>query len=139
MGPHQVNALLEATNGVWTVLNGFFIAFLIQHLVVEHRSQNLSPLNWLFNLPLGMQVAVSLLIATVGGFVLRASVWVWRIQTGGQGPISTELTIAVLCGTTIGAVGMLCQLRVFSQSYYGNWPWIIAALASVAFVLWTVH
>ena len=134
MDPHQVNDLLEITNGIWTILNAFFTAFLINYLISEHRENNLSTFNWFTGLPLGMQVAVSLLIATIGTMILRCSVWVWRFQTEGIGPLSTPLTIAVLFGTLTGAIGMLCQLRVFSKPYYGHWPWIAAAIASLVFV-----
>lgn len=109
----------------------FFIAFLLHHLWETRRSIDWS--DWFLDQPKGAQVAVAILIADIGNWIVRGVVWVWR-ETGAVTPLPDWVVGGIAFGALIGTVGILCKLRVFSIVRFGHAPWIACAAATMIFV-----
>lgn len=134
---HFASMVFEIVNGAWTILSTYFVIWLVVHLRMEGRQRGIEGLGWL-SLPLGMQVAVSLLVSDFGTALSRAVAWQWRLTTGGKVPLTHAETIFLVLGAAIAAVGILCQIRVFTRAYLGNWPWITVGLVTAAYILGSV-
>lgn len=129
MNAFQLNLLLTIINGAWTISLGAFIIFLVFHLFqrgVDWR-------DWFFDAPVGAQVAVAILVADLGNWIVRTAVWVWR-ETG-QETIPNWLVGWIIAGAFIGSVGIFCKLRVFSVPWFGHGPWLVTLIVTAAFIL----
>lgn len=129
MDADQLNLLLTIINGAWTISLGAFIAFLVHHLYEEGVSLR----DWFFNAPVGQQVAVAILVADLGNWIVRTAVWVWR-ETG-QPDVPNWLVVCIIIGALIGSVGIFCKLRVFSVPRFGQGPWLATLLVTAAFII----
>lgn len=119
----DLNTFLSIVNGAWTIMLTFFIAFLLHHLWQTRRRPSF-----------GTKVAVAILIADIGNWIVRGAVWVWR-EVGAPTPLPDWVTALIGLGAFVGSVGMLCKLRVFSVVRFGHKPWIACALATMVFVV----
>lgn len=127
----DLNTFLSIVNGTWTIMLAFFIVFLIFHLWEVRRTFDWS--DWFLDQPKGAQVAVAILVADFGNWIVRGAVWVWR-ETGAQQPLPDWAVASIAIGALIGTVGMLCKLRVFSIVRFGHAPWLFCAAAAAIFV-----
>lgn len=128
-----LNSFLSIVNGAWAIMLTFFIVFLLHYLWtaiprVQWR-------DWFGGHPGAAQVAVAILIADIGNWIVRGSVWIWR-ETGAVDPLPEWLIASIAFGACIGTWGMLCKLRVFSLERFGQLPWMVCAGITVLFVGW---
>ncbi len=127
--------ILEIVNGAWTILTALFVIFLAYHLWCEGQRRRFSTDEWFGPFPLGMQVAVALLVADIGTVISRGAAWSWFLTTEARGPIEGIVGSLLVIGSFIAAIGILCQIRIFSKGYFGNAPWILAAVMSIIYVV----
>jgi hypothetical protein len=135
----SVNVLFEIVNGAWAIGLTFFIAFLIHYLYENRVDRDMTFRQWVSGSDqspsvTAAQVAVALLISDVGNWIVRFSVWIWRETTGGVGAIPPSFIYPIMVGGAIGAVGILCKLRVFSRHRFGHWPWVTCAVTLMLFI-----
>lgn len=135
----SVNVLFEIVNGAWAIGLTFFIIFLIHYLFENRIDRDLTFRQWLSGRShspqiAAAQVAVAMLIADTGNWIVRGSVWVWRETTGGVGTIPPSFIYPIMIGGAIGAIGILCKLRVFSLRRFGHWPWVSCAATLLLFI-----
>ena len=127
----DLNTFLSIVNGTWTIMLSFFIVFLLFHLWEVRQTFHLH--DWFLDQPKGAQVAVAILVADVGNWIVRGAVWVWR-EVGAPTPLPEWLVALISLGALIGTVGMLCKLRVFSMVRFGHAPWLFCVAAAATFV-----
>ncbi len=135
----NVNVLFEIVNGAWAIGLTFFIIFLIHYLFENRIDRDMTFWQWVSGAHqspsvIAAQVAVALLISDTGNWIVRGSVWIWRETTGGAGTIPPAFIWPIMIGGSIGAIGILCKLRVFSRQRFGNWPWLTCGCTLVLFV-----
>lgn len=119
----DLNTFLSIVNGAWTIMLAVFVVFLMNHLW-ETRGTDSE----------GRAVAVAILIADVGNWIVRGSVWVWR-EVGAPTPLPDWLIGLIGFGALVGTIGMLCKLRVFSIARFGHAPWVACAVAVLVFIV----
>lgn len=132
MNSAAFNIVFETVNGAWTILTAFFVVFLLVHFKMEWNWRGLGWRSWP-HLPLGLRVAIALFVTSLGTVISRIGAWHWR-HAGGHMPVSDLDAGLLLSGALIAAVGILCQIRVFTSPYLGHWPWIMSAVIVVAYV-----
>lgn len=127
-----MNLFFRLSNGAWVLLLLFFAVFLIAHIAIEWRFKRLS-MGDVLSLPLGMQVAISILVADIGNLIIALVVWL-APDVATHGFPATMIGF-ILAGQSIRAVGMLCKIRVFTSASLGHWPWIGVGLVTSGYVL----
>jgi hypothetical protein len=139
----SVNLLFEIVNGSWSIGLAFFIVFLVHYLFENRIDRDMTFRQWITGVDTNRdtvphvqaaQVAIALLIADSGNLIVRGSIWIWRETTGGIGTIPPSFVYPVIIGGVIGAVGILCKLRVFSVRRFGHGPWVACATTIVMFI-----
>lgn len=128
----DINKFLSIVNGAWTIMLTFFIAFLLNHLWEVRRTFSIS--DWFLNENKGTQVAVAIMVADLGNWIVRGAVWIWR-EVGAPEPLPGWLIGWIAFGAVVGTLGMLCKLRVFSIVRFGHGPWLACTGATAIFLL----
>lgn len=117
---------LEAVNG------GFFILSLAATYIFLHYI-------WM-NRRIGyrcLRPAIAISVLFIGETCLRFYVW-WLRDHINAGLPMVENTFLLALFSSIIAAGVLCIIRVFSPESWGNKPWVIALLAAIAFIIYSV-
>lgn len=130
----SLNVFLLLVNGAWTIMLTFFIGYLLHYLGTHRRHIRTSWREWFSKQPLPIRVAIAILIADIGNWIVRGSIAVWR-ELGATEPMPYWVVIAIGIGATFGTFGMLCKIRVFSEARFGHVPWLTCAAAVVIFVV----
>lgn len=86
---------------------------------------------------LRIDAAIALLILSTGEGLTRAVVWlVLKIRnTGGSTAFAEETSMLFFIAASIGAVGMVRCIAVFSPNHCGQLTWIVSSLLAIGFVL----
>lgn len=130
--PSDPNRVFEVLNGVQVLLIFFFIIFLMSYLIAAANRDELTFYTWAKSVPLKYQVAISLLVAHIGYGAIRLAAWLWRFN--GAGEFTMFETHLLTGGILLSTVGVLCMIRVFTKPFYGNWPWLLAAVSSILYL-----
>lgn len=131
----SANILYETINYGWALISACMIVFLLSFLVGRVRREGWRGL--VFNRPEPEQFAVAILIADGGNMLDRLGRGAWRSIGGDLDTVSGFILLAILGGSAMGMLGVLCKLRVVSIARYGHWPWITSAvLLAVFFTIW---
>src|SRR5262245_55283610 len=108
--------------------------FLIYNLSIISAQRRVSPKQWLFKLPLSMQLAVGMLILSVGTLIRSASIWIDRALSDGALSSLSWTGVGLLAGAFIAVCGFMCILRVVSKPVLGHWPWVSAVAAMLIYI-----
>lgn len=127
------NRPLEAFSATWTILAAFCVVFLVVHLYSVGTHKHISLRRWLCWLPIGMQMAVAMLVIGTAEVITRGSVWFWRATTGGDPARLVDFGFFLAGGATLGCVGFLCLLRVVTKPF-GRWPVLVAILTMAGYL-----
>lgn len=84
-----------------------------------------------------MRPAIALSTLWLGEIIFRLPIFLTRAQIE-SGNIIPIPQLPLLIGGIITAIALLCIIRVFSPSHWGNKSWISACILSTAVVLATV-
>lgn len=131
-----IEYVLEILSGCWSILSICFLVFLISYLVGQYRENKLTA-NDLWSLPLGMVVAVSLVVQNFGSLTSRLTIWIWRHFYTGT-PLSMVELYALALSAFVAGIGTLMLIRVFSKPRYGDFPWIFSAAITAAYILGSI-
>jgi hypothetical protein len=129
----------EITNGTWFLLNLALLAVFANYLLCRWQQSGVLTLfrNVANDQDIGTAAAIALFVYFMGAATRAGWVWVVLFQQNlGVDIVNFEnqpvfLMIAVATGIT----GSLCCMRVFSQSRWGNWAWIVSGILAVAIPL----
>jgi hypothetical protein len=129
----------EVTNGMWFLLNLALLAVFANYLMCRwQQSSALTLLRSAANQQdIGTAAAIALFVYFMGASTRAGWVWVvlfqqnLGVQTLGFENQPVFLILAVATGT----VGSLCCMRVFSQSRWGHWAWIVSGILALAIPL----
>lgn len=129
----NANLIYEIINWVYAVALGFMVIFVLRYLYEKAREYGWRALLFDRHRPetAALQLAVSILIADSGNWLLRTSTGIWR-SVGDTSKLDGLVAVGVILGATVGATGILCKLRVVSIARYGHRPWVMAAAAMAA-------
>ena len=133
----ELQTLLAVINGVWGLLAFALALVTVVYVYQEGTERRLTIRQWLFGMPLGMRVAVAIMIIAFGVVLTRGTIWVWRTLYGG-GPFTQTMLALLLTGAVLGAVGFLCAIREISKPLYGDWPWLAALVACAGFLTFSI-
>jgi hypothetical protein len=131
-----IEYILEVLSGSWSILSLCFLIFLVVYLVGQYRDNELTYRD-LWGLPLGMVVAIALIVQNTGSFASRVTVWAWRHFHGGSSLTSLNLT-AMAISAFVAGVGTLMLIRVFSKPRYGDLPWMLLAAITAVYIVTAV-
>jgi hypothetical protein len=133
---------LEVANGASAIVMLYFVVYLAIHIVRTHEIRNLTFRKWFHDRPLGIEVAMALMITTVGWSARSIMIWYWRLTGTDHGNFITPSPDAgswlLLGATLIIILGYLCKIRVFSRPVYGNGPWIMALASVLAYLAFAI-
>lgn len=133
--PLEIGRLLEVSNGEWLIVCTSLSLFLIYHLVRVGSQRRIGWRRWLWNLPLSMQLAVGVLIISLGVGTRSALIWWGRFKYGA--PLQGINEWMLLWGTLLAILGFMCVLRVITRPVFGHWPWVATLLAMAGYwLLW---
>lgn len=129
---------LELLNGAGMVLEFCFIGLMLMYLWRETRRRGLAFADWIGGkLPPSMNLAIAVVVCDCGVWVRTIVIWAWREFYGG-GDFGNWQAAALVLGALLIVVGSLCKIRAVSKPDYGDGPWMLAAAATLAFVLASV-
>ena len=83
-----------------------------------------------------MAIALGALFAGIAAFSAWAWAWYEIWNAGGDPTWLRDLLWIGLAGTFVGAVGIVCVLRLFSR--FGHLDWTAALAATAAFIGWSL-
>ncbi len=132
-GAGDVNFYLESVNATITILLAAALAFLSVYIVEQKRQRGLTWLACWLGPPPGMALAMPMWTIKLGLVMTRGAIWTLREFSDLDGPIGWEL-YPLLIGTAISAVGALWLVGVLGRARYGDWPWVAAGCAALAYV-----
>lgn len=132
----DANLIYEIINWVYAVALGFMVIFVMRYLYEKAKEHGWRALLFDRNRQetAALQLAVAIMIADGGNWMLRTSTGVWR-SFGDTSRLDGWIGVGVIVGALIGAIGILCKLRVVSIARYGHLPWATCAAAMVACAL----
>lgn len=129
--------LFEIGNGLWSIVLVHLVVFLAYHLVKVGFQRRLRVSGWL-SLPLSMQLAVGVWVASLGLLITRFVIWISRYTNHGTLSPGEGDGTAFFFGTVIGLVGFMCILRVATKPMLGHAPWVSAMFWSAVYLAWTM-
>lgn len=119
---------LEVINGNWAI-DAIILAWVCgAYLLHEWMARKVERRRW----TRGMRVASAIATLSIGIFISRAMIYVWRHFFEG-GEFTAGMTVVLIVGATIGSMGFVCAIREISQPLYGPTPWAMAIVAMLAF------
>jgi hypothetical protein len=124
----------ETINGTLIILLVAALAFLSYYVVDQKRHRGLSWRDCMFGAPPGIGIALPMIGVKLGLLVTRGSRWTWQ-QFGGGEPMTTWQLHLSLVGTAIASLALLWLVRVLSRAHFGDWPWIAAGSAALAYII----
>jgi hypothetical protein len=120
---------LEILNGglvtpdlIWLVLLGIYLS-------KESRRRGLHWFDW-FHLPASMNLMLAFFITDAAIVTRSWVVWAWRRFDGGGDFAAWHFTALIITGFFV-LVGTLCKIRAWTHPHYGNWPWLVSAVATI--------
>ena len=126
---------LEIWNAVWGMLGLQASFWLVAHLFHVGNLREMRPRDWLYRMPSAMRLGMAVLALAAGIFVSRAAIWWWRITTGGDIKQFSAQNPILILGAVLGSLGLIWIIRAVTWPRFGNWPWVIALISSVAYAL----
>lgn len=132
------NVPLELLNGSGTVVEIFFLVWMIRYLKKETTACGLTVSDWLhYRLPPSMNFVVAVFVFDSGVALNRLVIWVWR-RFFGAGDFGVMQLAMIGLGGLLILVGGLCKIRAVTKPYRGDGPWLRALGAVLLFVLATL-
>jgi hypothetical protein len=110
------SALLELLNGTLWILSVQVVAICVLYCVYQARTLRMTWRDWIFALPVGMALAITLGVEKTGDTIRYYFVWLWRFLTGGRGELNMEM---VALGGLFAAAGMLGLIYVLTREWFG--------------------
>jgi hypothetical protein len=126
---------LETLNGVFVILVASAVAWLAYYILEQ---KNLEGLTWRQVLgshgPLGVRLATPMLVLKTG-LLIRALVWSWHELGPGHTDLLVSHFVVIIIGSFLVIIGFLCLIRVLTQHRFGHWPWLLAGVLVLLYVI----
>lgn len=123
MKARELQFVLEVINGAWALLSIALMMVCAAYLYHELVSRRIA-FAWRKRWTRGMRVSAAIATLSLGIFVTRSTIYVWRHFFDGGDFSKLQLSLLIF-GAAIGALGFLCAIREISRPLYGNRPWLV--------------
>ncbi len=127
----ELNFVLELVDGtvLITALSAAF--FILIYIFDSYRASGRSLINYLDNAPIGVRLAMPLLLVKLGAVLLVGALLSSRFRD--QRITTIELSI-VMFGIVMLVFALVWMTKVLTETRYGEWPWIATTLATSFYI-----
>jgi hypothetical protein len=136
----EVNFVLELVDGTVLITALSAAIFILIYIFDSYRASGRSLINYLRNAPIGVRLAMPLLLVKVGAVLLVGALLSSRFRD--QHITTLELSI-VMFGIVMLVIALVWMTRVLTETFYGEWPWVTTTLATIFYIvtmmLWHFH
>jgi len=125
----DLNFFIERVTLVIIIQSFCLLVVLFTYLGSEIRRRGKPWFRIFTCMPLGMSLALAMMLDEIGIFIIRIAVFVWRRSGNAEAgiPLNYAEQLALVVGAAIGGVGVLWLTLVLSRPLFGNWPWLVSA------------
>ncbi len=124
---------LEILNGGAVTPELIWLCILTVYLCKESKRRDLHPLDW-FHLPPSMNLILAIFIFDAAIVSRSWIIWGWR-RFDAAGDFGPMQTLALSISGFFILAGTLCKIRAWTHLDYGNWPWLVAGIATALSVI----
>lgn len=82
--------------------------------------------------------AIALTCIFYGEMILRGMFWYVRQQLNNGIPMQQSNTVLII-GSLVITTGILCSIRVFSPTEWGNRGWVTSLIITILFLCWSAY
>jgi hypothetical protein len=127
----KLNLFLLVMNNNFSIVIVFLLISAVSYIAWQIQELGLPLHRLVWNIPLGIGVAMALSTDHFGNLIVRIAVASWRAM-GGDDPWGQGQLVAIGVGSIIGLFGLFWLIRFISRPRFGERMWLTAlALAAV--------
>lgn len=129
---NNLNFVLELVDGTVLIAALSASIFISIYILDSYRASGRSLIKYLYNAPIGVRLAMPLLLVKVGAVLLVGALLSSRFREQRITPL--ELSI-VMFGIVMLVFALVWMTRVLTETIYGEWPWITTTMATILYLV----
>lgn len=127
----ELNFVLELVDGTVLITALSAAIFLLIYIFASYRASGRPLINYLYNAPIGVRLAMPMLLVKVGAALLVGALLSTRFRE--QHITTIELPI-IITGIVTLVLALVWVTRGLTESVYGEWPWATTTLATMFYI-----
>lgn len=128
----ELNFVLELVDGTVLITALSAAIFILIYILDSYRASGRSLINYLYNAPIGVRLAMPMLLVKVGAVLLVGALLSSRFREQRMVPIELSIVIA---GIVMLVFALVWVTRVLTETVYGEWPWVTTTLATMFYII----
>lgn len=129
---NNLNFVLELVDGTVLIAALSAAIFILIYIFDSYRSSKQSLFYYFRHAPMGVRLAMPMLMVKVGAVLLVGALLSSRFRD--QKIIGLELA-TVMFGIVMLVFALLWVTRVLTEHLYGEWPWVTTTLITLLYIV----